>query len=154
MKKEKKVYSLVTKEVMNVITSLMLVVAIILKLINPQNAILQLVIKILAYAFIITYISVNLFRCFVKFDIEDEAAVEHYHKAKRKIFDFLWGFCSGFGAAGAIILLIAETRWPELAEKFVELSSFNISFWHFLLVYYLIQLAISTYFIYFEKREA
>ena len=81
---------------------------------------------------------------------EDEAAVEHYHKAKRKIFDFLWGFCSGVGGAGAIILLIAETRWPELAEKLL----FTISFWHFLLLYYLIQLAISAYFIYFEKREA
>ena len=150
MKKEKKVYSLVTKETLNIVTSLLLVVAIILKLINPQNAILQLMIKILAYAFIVTYIGVNLFRCFVKFDIEDEAAVEHYHKAKRKIFDFLWGFCSGVGAAGAIILLIAETRWPELAEKL----SFTISFWHFLLLYYLIQLAISAYFIYFEKREA
>ena len=154
MKKEKKVYSLVTKETLNIVTSLLLVVAIILKLINPQNAILQLMIKILAYAFIVTYIGVNLFRCFAKFDIEDEAAVEHYHRAKRKIFDFLWGFCSGFGAVGVIVILIAETKWPEFAEKFVELSSFNISFWHFLLVYYLIQLAISTYFIYFEKREA
>ena len=150
MKKEKKVYSLVTKEVMNVITSLMLVVAIVLKLLNPQHAILQLAMKILIYAFLASYIGINLFRCFVKFDIEDEAAVEHYHKAKRKIFDFLWGFCSGCGMSGAIILLIAETRWPELVEKL----SFTISFWHFLLLYYLIQLAISAYFIYFEKREA
>lgn len=150
MKKEKKVYSLVTKEVMNVITSLMLILAIVLKLLNPQNVILQLVGKILIYAFLVSYIGINLFRCFVKFDIEDEAAVEHYHKAKRKIFDFLWGFCSGCGMSGAIILLIAETRWPELVEKL----SFSISFWHFLPLYYLIQLAISTYFIYFEKREA
>ena len=150
MKKEKKVYSLVTKETLNIVTSLLLVVAIILKLINPQNAILQLMIKILAYAFIVTYIGVNLFRCFAKFDIEDEAAVEHYHRAKRKIFDFLWGFCSGFGAVGVIAILLAESRGSALAEKL----SFTISFWHFLLVYYLIQLAISTYFIYFEKREA
>ena len=150
MKKEKKVYSLVTKEILNIVTSLLLVVAIILKLLNPQNAIVQLAIKILVYAFIITYIGVNLFRCFVKFDIEDEAAVEHYHKAKRKIFDFLWGFCSGFGAVGVIVVLIAETKGSEIAEKL----SFNISFWHFLLIYYLIQLAISAYFIYFEKREA
>ena len=150
MKKEKKVYSLVTKEILNIVTSLLLVVAIILKLINPQNAIPQSAIKILIYAFLVIYICINLFRCFMKFDIEDEAAVEHYHKAKRKIFDFLWGFCSGVGVTGAIILLIAEARWVELAEKL----SFNISFWHFLLVYYLIQLAISTYFIYFEKREA
>ena len=153
MKKEKKVYSLVTKEVMNVITSLMLVVVIILKLINPQNAIAQLAIKILAYAFLASYFGINLFRCFVKFDIEDEAAVEHYNKAKRKVFGFLWGFCSGFGASGVIVLLIFEAIRPELAEKFVELSSFTISFWHFLLVYYLIQLAISALFIYFEKRE-
>ena len=124
--------------------------AIILKLINPQNAIPQSAIKILIYAFLVIYICINLFRCFMKFDIEDEAAVEHYHKAKRKIFDFLWGFCSGVGVTGAIILLIAETRWPELAEKLL----FTISFWHFLLLYYLIQLAISAYFIYFEKREA
>ncbi len=150
MKKEKKVYSLVTKEILNIVTSLLLVVAIVLKLMNPQNAILQLTIKILVYAFLISYIGINLFRCFAKFDIEDEAAVEHYHRAKRKIFDFLWGFCSGVGVAGAIILLIAETRWPELAEKLL----FTISFWHFLLLYYLIQLAISAYFIYFEKREA
>ena len=40
MKKEKKVYSLITKEVLNIVTSLLLVVVIILKLINPQNAIL------------------------------------------------------------------------------------------------------------------
>ena len=150
MKKEKKVYSLVTKEILNIVTSLLLVVAIILKLINPQNAIPQSAIKILIYAFLVIYICINLFRCFMKFDIEDEAAVEHYHKAKRKIFDFLCGFCSGVGVTGAIIRLIAEARWFELAEKL----SFNISFWHFLLVYYLIQLAISTYFIYFEKREA
>jgi len=154
MKKEKKVYSLVTKEILNIVTSLLIVAAIILKLINLQNAIVQLAIKILLYAFLTSYICINLFRCFAKFDIEDEAAVEHYNRAKRKIFDFLWGFCSGFGAVGVIVILIAETKWPEFAEKFVELSSFNISFWHFLLVYYLIQLAISTYFIYFEKREA
>lgn len=158
MKKEKKVYSLITKEVLNIVTSLLLVVAIILKLINPQNAILQLTIKILVYAFLISYICINLFRCFVKFDIEDEAAIEHYHRAKRKIFDFLWGFCSGFGASGVIVILIAESIGSEIVEKL----SFTISFWHFvtisywlfLLVYYLIQLAISTCFIYFEKREA
>ena len=127
MKKEKKVYSLVTKEILNIVTSLLLVVAIILKLLNPQNAIVQLAIKILVYAFIITYIGVNLFRCFVKFDIEDEAAVEHYHKAKRKIFDFLWGFCSGFGAVGVIVVLIAETKGSEIAEKlsFSQLISWS-----------------------------
>ena len=150
MKKEKKVYSLVTNEILNIVTSLLLVVAIILKLINPQNAIPQSAIKILIYAFLVIYICINLFRCFMKFDIEDEAAVEHYHKAKRKIFDFLWGFCSGFGAVGVIVILLAESRGSALAEKL----SFTISFWHFLLVYYLILLAISTYFIYFEKREA
>lgn len=154
MKKEKKVYSLVTKEIWNIVTSLLLVVAIILKLINPQNAIAQLAIKILIYAFLVSYICINLFRCFVKFDIEDEAAVEHYNKAKRKVFEFLWGFCSGFGASGVIVLVIFEAIRSDLAEKFVELSSFPISFWHFLLVYYLIQLAISTHFICLEKREA
>ena len=154
MKKEKKVYSLVTKEVLNIVTSLMLIVAIIVKLFTPQNAILQLTIKILLYAFLISYISINLLRCFVKFDIEDEAAVEHYNKAKRKVFGFLWGFCSGFGASGVIVLVIFEAIKSDLAEKFVELSSFTISFWHFLLLYYLIQLAISTCFVYFEKREA
>ena len=81
---------------------------------------------------LISYIGINLFRCFAKFDIEDEAAVEHYHRAKRKIFDFLWGFCSGFGAVGVIAILLAESRGYALAEKL----SFNISFWHFLLVYY------------------
>ena len=32
-------------------------------------------IKIFAYAFLVSYICINLFRCFMKFDIEDEAAV-------------------------------------------------------------------------------
>ena len=150
MKKEKKVYSLVTKEVLNIAMSLPLVVTCIFKLFNPQNAILQLTIKILVCVFLVSYICINLSRCFMKFDIEDEAAVEHYHMAKRKIFDFLWGFCSGLGGAGVIIIFVAEAMGYEIAEKL----TFNISFWHFLFLYYLLQLAISTYFIYFEKREA
>lgn len=150
MKKEKKVYSLVTKEVWNAIISLLFVVAVILKHINPQNTSGQLATTIFIWTFFITYFCFTWLKVFVKFDIEDEAAIEHYNRAKRKIFEFLWGFCSGFGGVGVIIIFIAEAKGYDIAEKL----SFNISFWHFLLVYALIQLAISSYFIYFEKREA
>ena len=149
MKKEKKVYSLVTKEVFNIITSSIFVLLGILKLINPQNSIGQLAITVLACAFIATYFGSNFIRIFMKFDIEDEAAVEHYNKAKRKIFDFLWGFCLGFGGIGVLVTMIIEAMGYDIAKTL----SVNISFWHFMLVFEVIQLAISTYFIYFEKRE-
>jgi len=150
MKKEKKVYSLVTKEIWNAIISLLFVVAVILKHINPQNTIGQFAVTIFIWAFFITYFGFTWFRVFIKFDIEDEAAIEHYNKAKLGVVDFLLGFCSACGGIGALIILIAESKGYEIVEKL----SVNINFWHILLVYYLIQLAISACFIYYEKREA
>ena len=79
-----------------------------------------------------------------------------YHKwykyitKKYKLFDFVWGFCLGVGGTGALLTIFLEELGVEIAKKL----SVNISFLHFMFVYYLIQLAISTYFIYFEKREA
>ena len=148
MKKEKKVYSLVTKEVMNVITSLMLVVVIVLKLINPQNAIAQIAIKILAYAFLASYFGINLFRCFVKFDIVDEAAQEHYEKAKKKVFGFIWGFMC---FASIVTLLIGVISDVQLLA--IDIS-FTINAWWLVILYGAMQIAISALFIYFEKREA
>ncbi len=150
MKKEKKVYSLVTKEVFNIITSSIFVVLGVLKLINPQNPIGQLVITVLVWCFVASFILSSALQIFMKFDIEDEAAVEHYNKAKRKIFDFVWGFCFGFGGVGAILTILLG----ELGVEITKNLTVNIGFLHFMFVYFLIQLAISTYFIYFEKREA
>ncbi len=150
MKKEKKVYSLVTKEVWNTIIILLFVAAIILKHSSPQNAIGQLAVTIFIWAFIIIYVGSTWLRVFIKFDIEDEAAVEHYNKAKTTVFDFLLGFCEGFGGVVALIILIAEAKGYELIEKL----SANINFWHIVLVYAIIRLAVSACFIYYEKREA
>lgn len=149
MKKEKKVYSLVTKEAWNAIISLLFVVAVVLKHINLQNTIWQLAVTFFIWAFLVSYFSFTGFRVFIKFDIEDEAAIEHYNKAKMGVVDFLLGFCSSCGGIGVLIILLAESKGYEIAEKL----SFSINFWHVLLVYYLIQLAISTLFIYYEKRE-
>lgn len=150
MKKEKKVYSLVTKEIWNAIIILLFIVAIILKHAIPQNTIGQLTVTIFIWAFIITYLGSTWVRVFVKFDIEDEAAIEHYNKAKGTIFDFLLGFCEGCGGVAALIILIAESKGYEITEKL----SANINFWHVALVYSLIRLAVSACFIYYEKREA
>lgn len=150
MKKEKKVYSLVTEEVLNVITSLMFVAAFIVSLVNPQNQTGQLIRLIFPWAFAAIYFGINVLRCFVKFDIEDEAAVEHYNKAKRKIFDFVWKLCYYLGGVGVLLWIYAEVKGFGIVDKWF----LNISFIDFMFVYYLIQLAISLCFIYYEKREA
>ncbi len=150
MKKEKKVYSLVTKEWFNVITSSLFVVLGILKLINPQNPAGQLAITVLAWSFIAIFFLSSVLRAFMKFDIEDEAALEHYNKAKREIFNFVWGLCLGLGGGGVLATMVVEAMGFEVAEKLHA----TISFWHFMLVFEALQLAISTYFICLEKREA
>ena len=155
MKRKKKVYSLVTKEVWNVIEKSLFVLAIILKWVNSQNAILQLTSTIFTWAFIAMMIIPGILLIFVKYDyeIEDEAAIEHYNKAKRNVFDFIYGFCSYFSLVGIILLLLAEVRGFEIADTL----SFNFGWWHLMMVPLflceLIQLAVSACFIYYEKRD-
>lgn len=148
MKKEKKKYSLVTKEVLNVIHSLVFFTLAILKLIDPQNPVGKLAITILVWVAIADMLFGTMFRIFVEFDMEDEAALEHYDRAKKKVLDFIWGFFAGAGIVAIFIGLLTDA--PGIAAEF----SINITVWHFLIVLELLQLAISLLFIYFEKREA
>lgn len=148
MKLMKKTYSLVTKEMLNVINSLVFLALGIFKLIDPQNPVGKLAVTILAWVTIAEMLFGTMFRIFAKFDMEDEAALEHYDRAKKKVLDFIWGFFAGAGVVAVFIGLLIDA--PGIGAEF----SINITVWHFLIVLELLQLAISLLFIYFEKREA
>lgn len=80
--------------------------------------------------------------------MEDEAALEHYDKAKRKVLDFIWGLVCGAAVTMAFLALLTDTGVMPLE------ITLHINIWWIMLFYGLIQIAISGCFIYLEKREA
>lgn len=148
MKLTKKTYSLMTKEMLNIITSLLFLVLGAVKLFNPQTATGRMVVVvILAITLAVTCVAM-VFRTMGKFDIVDEAAQEHYDRAKKKVFDFIWGFVCGVAVAMSFLSILVDLK--ALA---VDIT-FTVNAWWLMILYGAMQMAISVHFIYLEKREA
>lgn len=148
MKKEKKTYSLVTKEILNILIHLMYLVLGVSKLIDTQTAAGNRAEMIVLIVTLIVVAAAAGFRISNQFDIEDEAAKEHYDKSKRKVFDFIWGFICGAAVAMAFLSILMDAGVVPM-----ELN-FTVNAWWLMILYGIMQVAISLYFIYFEKREA
>ena len=148
MKNEKKVYSLVTKEILEILIHLLDVALGMFHLLKPQTQIGKYIgVAILGVILVEVFIAL-VFRFLWKFDIVDEAAQEHYEKAKKKVFGFIWGFLC---FASIVTLLIGVIIDVQLLA--IDIS-FTINAWWLVILYGAMQIAISALFIYFEKREA
>lgn len=148
MKKEKKTHSLITKEVLNILINLLDLALGMVKLLNPQTQTGKYVgVAILGVILIEVFIAL-VFRLLWNFDIVDEAAQEHYEKAKKKVFGFIWGFMC---FASIVTMLIGVVI--DVVLLAIDIS-FTINAWWLVILYGAMQIAISALFIYFEKREA
>lgn len=144
----KKTYSLITKEMLNVMVSLEFIVLGIIKLIHSESPIENGLARVVLIVTIFLTFAAIFFRSLGRFDIVDEAAQEHYNRAKRSVLDFIWGFVCGATVIMAFLGLLADSGVAPFEITFV------VNAWWLMIVYGLIQLAISVYFIYLEKREA
>ena len=145
MKFKKKTCSLVTKEIVNAVGSLFFMFIGVVALVNPELLKGKQVLMIPILVFCVGPIAL---RFFVKFDMRDEAAVEHYDKAKKKVLDLIWWLLAFFTMAGLFFFFLAEKPGN------IAIIEININFWYFFVAFELIEVAISTLFIYYEKREA
>ncbi len=97
---------------------------------------------------LVAAIGAAVFRSIGNFDIVDEAAKEHYDRSKRKVFDFIWGLIGGL-AIGLVLL----SFFTEAGIFPVEIT-FTINAWWLMILYGMMQIAISVQFIRLEKRDA
>ena len=148
MKKEKKTHSLVTREILEIFINLLNVALGMFHLLKPQTQIGKYIGVAILGAILVEVFIALVFRFLWKFDIVDEAAQEHYEKAKKKVFGFIWGFMC---LASIVTMLIGVLI--DVALLTIDIS-FTINAWWLVILYGVMQIAISALFIYLEKREA